>query len=151
MGRTTTMTLTLDINVLVARTDVENAHHARALKAFDELLRGDEFVYLFWPVVVGYVRVVTRPGLLRAPLTLAAAFENVDRLLQRPFIRVGAEGGDFWLRLRAVAQPLPARGKLIHDAHLAALMHQHAVPTIWTNDRDFRKFDGIHVVDPFAD
>lgn len=40
------------------------------------------------------------------------------------------------------------RGDLVPDAHIVALMRQHAVPTIWTHDRGFRRFDGIRVVDP---
>lgn len=30
-------------------------------------------------------------------------------------------------------------------------MPQHGVSTTWMRDRDFRKFDGIRVKDPFAD
>jgi len=29
-------------------------------------------------------------------------------------------------------------------------MRQHGVRTIYTRDRDFRRFDGIVAVDPFA-
>jgi len=29
-------------------------------------------------------------------------------------------------------------------------MCHHGVATIYTRDRDFRRFDGIHVQDPFA-
>ena len=36
------------------------------------------------------------------------------------------------------------------DAHLVGLMRQHGVGTIWTRDRDFRRFSGIKVRDPFA-
>jgi predicted nucleic acid-binding protein len=43
-----------------------------------------------------------------------------------------------------------ARGKLIHDAHIVALMRQHEVDTIRTNDKDFTRFPGIRVIDPFA-
>lgn len=32
-------------------------------------------------------------------------------------------------------------------AHIAALMRQHGVSTIYTRDRDFRRFDGIKVED----
>lgn len=144
------MTLTLDINVLVARTNVESPDHARATQALHGLFAGDDLVYVFWPVIVGYVRVVTVPGALRKPLTLPAAFENVEAMLGHPHFRTGAESGDFWSQLRAVSEPIPARGKLIYDAHIVALMREHGVSTIWTHDRDFRKFDGIRVVDPLA-
>ena len=42
------------------------------------------------------------------------------------------------------------RGKDVTDAHIAALMCQHGVGTIYTRDRDFRRFSGIRVEDPFA-
>jgi uncharacterized protein len=56
------MTLALDINILVARTNVESAHFERATTLIDDLSTGAELVYLLWPVVIGYLRVVTRPG-----------------------------------------------------------------------------------------
>jgi uncharacterized protein len=42
------------------------------------------------------------------------------------------------------------RGNLVPDAHLVALMRENEVVSIWTHDRDFRKFEGIRVSDPFA-
>ena len=38
----------------------------------------------------------------------------------------------------------------IDRAHVAALMLQHGVGTIYSRDRGFRRFDGIRVVDPFG-
>jgi uncharacterized protein len=63
---------------------------------------------------------------------------------------VVGEADGFWSVFRQVADPLPVRGNLVTDAHLVALMRQHGVREIWTHDRDFRKFDGIVVRDPFA-
>ena len=34
------------------------------------------------------------------------------------------------------------------DAHLAALLLQHGVRTLYTNDRDFRKFDFLETRNP---
>ncbi len=42
------------------------------------------------------------------------------------------------------------RENLVPDAHIVALMHQNGVRTIWTHDRDFRRFDAIDVRDPFG-
>jgi predicted nucleic acid-binding protein len=42
------------------------------------------------------------------------------------------------------------RGRQVPDAHIAALMRQHGVATIYTRDTDFRRFNGIRVEDPFA-
>lgn len=41
-------------------------------------------------------------------------------------------------------------GNLVPDAHLAALMLEHGVATIVTRDRDFRRFRGLSIDDPFA-
>jgi predicted nucleic acid-binding protein len=42
------------------------------------------------------------------------------------------------------------RGNDVPDAHLAALLRQHDVPTLCTNDRDFRKYPFLEVVNPFT-
>jgi predicted nucleic acid-binding protein len=38
----------------------------------------------------------------------------------------------------------------VPDAHLVALRLEHDVQTIWTHDRDYRRFTRIEVRDPFA-
>ena len=41
-------------------------------------------------------------------------------------------------------------GNLMHDAHIAALCVEHGVSELLTGDRDFRRFSGLRVVDPFS-
>ncbi len=50
----------------------------------------------------------------------------------------------------AVASGAVVRGNLVSDAHLVALMRQNGITTLWSHDRDFRKFEGLRVQDPFA-
>jgi predicted nucleic acid-binding protein len=57
----------------------------------------------------------------------------------------------FWATFRRVATDVRPRGNLVSDAHLVALMLEHGIATIWSHDRDFRKFRGITVRDPFSD
>jgi hypothetical protein len=42
-----------------------------------------------------------------------------------------------------------AAGNLAHDAHIAALIVEHGVSELWTADRDFARFPGIRVRNPF--
>jgi uncharacterized protein len=42
-----------------------------------------------------------------------------------------------------------AAGNLAHDAHIAALIVEHGVGELWTADRDFARFPGIRVRNPF--
>ena len=44
----------------------------------------------------------------------------------------------------------PVRGNLVPDAHLAALLKQHGVRTLFSRDTDFRKFGFLDLRDPFA-
>jgi uncharacterized protein len=75
---------------------------------------------------------------------------SIDSLLARPNARAVGEVDGFWRTFREMAGPVAVRGNLVTHAHIAALMRQHGVREIWTHDRDFRKFDGIIVRDPFA-
>ena len=42
------------------------------------------------------------------------------------------------------------RGNLVPDAHLATVLFQHGVGTLYSNDRDFRKFESLDLRDPFG-
>lgn len=46
-------------------------------------------------------------------------------------------------------RPGRATGNLVHDAHIAAVLVEHGVREIWTADRDFSRFPGLKVHDPF--
>ena len=39
---------------------------------------------------------------------------------------------------------------MIHDAHIVALCLEHGVSEIITGDRDFSRFEGLKIVNPFA-
>jgi predicted nucleic acid-binding protein len=42
------------------------------------------------------------------------------------------------------------RGKLVPDAHLATILFQHGVRTLYTNDNDYLRYPFLRVVNPFA-
>lgn len=70
------------------------------------------------------------------------------RLLALPHCRVLAEEEGFWDVYREVVREVPTKGNLVPDAHLAALLSQHGVVTLYTHDRDFRKFPFLQARDP---
>jgi len=45
---------------------------------------------------------------------------------------------------------MSVRENLVPDAHVAAILFQPGVRTLYTNDRDFRKFASLDVQDPFS-
>lgn len=141
------MSVTVDANILVyaSNTDDPTFRSARAL--VERLAEGPDLVYLFWPTIMGYLRIVTHPGILPNPLTFAEATDNVRALLARPHVRTAGEGEGFWTLFLATAG-LQLRGNDVPDAHLVALMRQYGVSTIFTRDRDFRRYVGIQATDP---
>lgn len=141
---------TIDANILIYGSAVDSPYQPAAEALVRRLAAGPDLVYLFWPVLLAYLRIATHPVAARIPLPSAKAETNVAQLIARPHVRVVGEGEDFWDQYRAVAQQVRPTGNLVTDAHLVALMRENEVGTIWTHDRDFRKFDGIEVRDPFA-
>jgi len=141
---------TVDANVLVYASNEADPVHSTARALVGRLATGPDLVYLFWPALLGYLRIVTHAAILPRPLTPADAHANVSALLALRHVRAPGEVEGFWDVYRAQARER-LRGNAVPDGHLAALMRQHGVSTIWTHDRDFRRFDAITVRDPFGD
>ena len=143
------MSVTVDANVLVYASNTAEPVHEPARRLVDQLAAGPQLVYLFWPVALGYLRVVTHPAILPRPLAPGDAVANIEALLERPHVRAPGELDGFWELYRTTAGDR-ARGNDVPDAHVAALMRQHGVAVIYTRDRDFRRYDGIEARDPFG-
>jgi toxin-antitoxin system PIN domain toxin len=144
------VTATLDTNVLLYASDESCPFHGPAIDLLETLAAGPDLVYLFWPVALGYLRISTHPAIFQKPLSPAEAMANLDDFVTRPHVRTGGEADDFWDTYRELASLVTVRGNLVPVSHVVALMRQHGVSTIWSQDRDFLKFPGIKVQDPFA-
>jgi len=143
------MSYTLDANVLLYASDESSPVHAKARALVEELAAGPEIAYLFWPTIMAYLRIATHPAVFARPLTAAEALGNIEQLLARPHVRTTGEQERFWARYREVAGAAVPTGNLVPDAHLVSLMLENDVRTIWTRDRDYRRFPAIQARDPF--
>ncbi len=144
------MSATVDANVLLYASDETSQWHRQGREFVERLASGPEIVYFFWPTVMAYLRITTHPSIFARPLTASEALANMEQLLSRAHVRSPGEQDGFWLQYRDVAADATPIGNLVPDAHLVTLMHQNDVRTIWTRDRDFRRFDGIEARDPFT-
>lgn len=143
------MSATVDANVLLYASDAQSPRHRAARQLLERLAAGPGLVYVFWPVAMAYLRIATHPGVFQQPLEPATARANLGDLLRRPHVRSPGEGKAFWRVYQTVVGDDVIRGNLVTDAHIAALMCQHGVGTIWTADRDFHRFAGITARDPY--
>jgi uncharacterized protein len=139
----------LDANILLFASDEDSPLCVRAKEVLRGAAQESEIVYIFWPTIMAYLRIATHPSVFRHPLSSAGAIANVEALIDRPHIQSPGEQDRFWTRFREVAADTPPKGNFVADAHLAALMLENGVRTIWTHDRDFRMFPNIEVIDPF--
>ena len=143
------MSVTVDTNVLLYAGNVDDELHERARELLHRLARGPELLYLFWPTIMGFLRIATHPAIFPRPASPEQALTAMTALLERPTVRTEAEGAGFWETYRTTAGH-DTRGNHVPDAHLAALMRRHGVTIIYTRDRDFRRYKGIEPRDPFA-
>lgn len=88
-------------------------------------------------------------SVFKTQLTPDEAMGNVQQLLDLPHVRALGEDEGFWDIYRGVAGQFPMRGNAVPDAHLAAVLRQHGVRTLYTNDADFKRFSFLSVVNPF--
>ena len=136
----------MDTNVLLYAANADDEAHALARELLERLAAGPDLLYLFWPTIMGFLRIATHPSIFPDPYTPEQAAAAIAGLLDRPNVRTPSEHDGFWELYRSTADH-HARGNGVPDAHLATLMRQHRVSVIYTRDSDFRRYDGI---DPFA-
>lgn len=144
------MSFSCDVNVLLYASDSSSPVHEPARSFLKQAAAGGDLFCLGWPTVMSYLRIATHPGIFSSPLAPAEALRNVDGLVALPHVRLLAEEAGFLEVYREVTGSVPVRGNLVPDAHLASLLRQHGVRTLYTRDGDFRKFSFLDVRDPFA-
>lgn len=144
------MSYAIDVNLLLYASDTGSPMHERASAFLRQCVTGREVICLAWVTLMSYLRIATHPAIFAHPLAHAEAARNVEALLALPHCRVLGEEEGFWTHYKDITKGQAIRGNLVADAHLAALLSQHRVTTLYTHDRDFRRFDFLDVRDPLA-
>jgi toxin-antitoxin system PIN domain toxin len=139
----------VDVNLLIYAVDSDSPHHARARRWLEQTLSGDTPVGLPWAVVLAFLRVTTRAGILRDQLSVQHAIEFIDEWLAQPYVTLIAAGDAHWAILKNLLLEEGAAGNLTSDAHLAALAIETG-STIASADNDFRRFAGLKLINPLA-
>jgi toxin-antitoxin system PIN domain toxin len=143
------LSATVDTNILLHAANADDEAHPLARRLLERLAGGPDLLYLFWPTIMGFLRIATHSAIFPRPFTPEQASAAIAELLDRPNVRTSGERDGFWDVYGATAGR-QTRANHVPDAHLAALMRQHGVTVIYTRDDDFRRYEGIHARDPFA-
>ena len=139
----------VDANVLIYGIDRDSPSHLPARRWLEDAFSGSEPIGLAWIVLLAFLRLVTRDGILRRPLDEAAALAYVDEWIELPVSRIVMPTNAHWGVLRALLVHAGTAGNLTNDAHLAALALEHNAK-ICSADHDFLRFAGIQLINPLT-
>ncbi len=139
----------VDTNVLVHAVDERSPFHGACVTALERWRREPGAWFVTWSVLYEFLRVVTHLRGSRRPWSVETAWSFVEALLASPGLQVLVETPRHLEVARAVIAETPGlTGNLAHDAHIAILMREHGVRTIYTRDTDFHRFPFVVPVDP---
>jgi uncharacterized protein len=130
-----------DVNLLLYALNASSPQHELARASLREAFESDTVAWA-WPVLVGVLRLATRPGIFAAPLSVEQSLSVVRAWLADPasvIIHPTEQHAPILGRLLLGAGQ---GGNLVSDAHLAALAIEHGAELL-TFDRDFAQFAGL--------
>lgn len=137
----------VDTNLLIYAVNRDASQHRAAKRWFEGAVGGAQSVGLAWVVVLAFLRVTTRPGILQHPLAQESAIGYIDEWLALPTVELVVPGDAHWRILRNLLRASGTLGNLTSDAHLAALALEHGAD-IYSADHDFQRFGGVTHVNP---
>ena len=137
----------LDANILLYAYDKSATHHEACRVWLESVFNADETIALPWQTLLAFVRISTNPRAVKTPLSNAHACDVVDSWLERPNVVVINAADRFWSILRQQIIDAQVSGPLVTDAALAALAIEQGA-TLCSTDRDFRRFQGLKLIDP---
>jgi hypothetical protein len=139
----------VDANLLIYAVNKNSPQHKSARKWLEATLSGAEAVGLPWIVVLAFLRITTRPGILEHPLTGDQALQYIDEWLALPLVSLVAPGERNWPVFCNFLRATGTFGNLTSDAHIAAMAIENGA-TIYSADYDFRRFTGVQHVNPLS-
>ena len=141
------MTALVDTNVLIYATDRDSAFHQQSRDWLTSTLSGEGTVGFAWVAILGFVRIVTNPRIMRIPTTAEFALDVVDDWLTQSGAVVVTPTPNHVSVLRQLLSTTGAAGNLVNDGHLAALAIEHHA-TVCSFDSDFDRFVGVRRFEP---
>ncbi len=132
----------VDLNVLVYAVNSSSRHHRVAREWLESAIASNEPTGLTWTVVLGFLRLTTRTGILPRPLTVVQANGVVAEWLAQPGVRIVQETEEHWRHLSRLLASTGTGGNLTTDAHLGAIAVSHGA-TLVSFDHDFARFTGL--------
>lgn len=142
------MSYLIDTNVLVRLAQPKNPDQREARRALRTLRRQPEFVGIIPQNLIEFWAVATRPASYNGlDLTVDETARQIGKL--KALFTLLPDNSDIFREWEQLVHQHKVIGKQAHDARLVAAMTIHKLTHILTfNTADFKRFDGITVVNP---
>lgn len=140
----------IDANILLYAYDAASLDHHAAREWLEKTLSSNDPVGLAWVTLLAFMRISTNTRAHKDPFTIAEAISIVSQWLDRPMVAIVHPGERHFEILKEMLTEGQAPGRMVTDAHLAALAIEHGA-TLCTTDRDFTRFPGPRVLNPLKD
>jgi toxin-antitoxin system PIN domain toxin len=138
-----------DVNLLVYAVDETSPFHRLARRWWDGVLSSTDAVGLCYPSVLGFIRLATNRQVFTSPLGVDDALQIVTSWIEQPNTTVLVPTPRHWTIFSELLHGAAAGAALTTDAHIAAHAIEHGY-TVYSNDRDFGRFDGLRWQNPLA-
>jgi toxin-antitoxin system PIN domain toxin len=139
----------VDANLLLYAKVRDFPQHEAARTWLDRRLSENAPVGFPWASLLAFVRLVTNPRVFHQPLTIPAAWQQVEAWLNRPAAWIPAPTERHRDILGQLVQASVDTSDLVSDAHIAALAIEHGL-TLCSADRDFARFPDLRWENPLA-
>jgi hypothetical protein len=139
----------VDANLLLYAANRDAPEHEAARVRLDDQLNTIPRVGMPWTSVVAFVRLASNPLVVRQPVTVSAAWKQVQDWLSCPSVWTPAPT-ERHARLLGDFCALPfMTSRLVPDAHVATLAVEHGL-VLCSTDGDFAKFPGLTWENPLG-
>ena len=139
----------VDTNILVPAANVSEPASPACRTLVERWRMSAAPWFVTWSVLYEFMRVVTHRRFFAGPWTGDSAWEFVEALLASPSLQVLVPTERHAaVAAEVVGLGLNVHGNIWHDAHIAILMREHGIRTIYTQDMDFHRFPFLEVIDP---
>ena len=139
----------VDANLLVYAAAPLLPQHPAARAWLDDRLNGEARVGLPWASLLAFLRLVTDPRVFQPASGMAEAWRQMEEWLEQPTVWIPQPTERHAQVLGRLLSQSGAAGRLVPDAHLAALAIEHGLE-LCSNDGDFARFEGLRWNNPLV-
>ena len=136
-----------DINLLVYAYNDGAPDHEAARRWWEDLVNGAERVGVPWVVATGFVRLMTHPRALTAPVPPTDAIALVRDWFRYDHVSPINPGAEHLTHFQRNLEAAGVGANLVTDAHVAALAMEYQAE-VHSNDADFSRFPGLRWRNP---